>query len=101
MLIRGDEDVYCQMCGILPGDIDERTGRKARFSISLFPNNGIGRPRTDANLRILCSTCNQGAKNVTSEKPTSIWLLSQIRRAGMHEQKAVFDWLSKKFTKQD
>ena len=50
-----------------------------------------------SNLRALCSTCNQGAKNVTSEKPSRIWLLSQIRRAGLDEQRAVFDWLQKKF----
>jgi 5-methylcytosine-specific restriction endonuclease McrA len=50
-----------------------------------------------SNLRALCSTCNQGAKNITGEKPTSIWLLSQIRRAGQDEQRAVFNWLVKKF----
>jgi hypothetical protein len=50
------------------------------------------------NLRSLCSTCNQGAKNVTGEKPSTIWLLTQIRRAGMDEQRAVYDWLSRKFS---
>ena len=47
----------------------------------------------------LCSTCNQGAKNITGEKPTTIWLLSQIRRAGQLEQRAAFDWLAKKLTR--
>jgi len=36
-------------------------------------------------------------KNITSEKPTAIWLLGQVRRAGQDEQKVVFDWLLKKF----
>ena len=50
-----------------------------------------------ANLRSLCSTCNQGAKNITTERPSGIWLLAQIRRAGQDEQKAALDWLRKKF----
>jgi len=48
-------------------------------------------------LRTLCSTCNQGAKNVTTEKPSKIWLLSQVRRAGQDEQVAVLKWLREKF----
>jgi hypothetical protein len=50
-----------------------------------------------SNLRALCSTCNQGAKNITGEKPSAIWLLSQVRRSGIDEQRAVFEWLRKKF----
>lgn len=85
------------MCGISIGDIDEYTGEQAEFRAALVPNNGLGIVSIAPNLRILCSTCNQGAKNVTGEKPSTIWLLSQVRRAGIDEQKAVFKFLSKKF----
>jgi hypothetical protein len=30
-------------------------------------------------------------------KPTTIWLLGQIRRAGIEEQRSVFEWLRSKF----
>jgi 5-methylcytosine-specific restriction endonuclease McrA len=50
-----------------------------------------------SNLRTLCSTCNQGAKNITTEKPSTIWLLSQVRRAGQDEQRDVYNWLKQKF----
>lgn len=50
-----------------------------------------------SNLRALCSTCNQGAKNITAEKASTIWLLSQIRRAGLDEQRACYEWLRSKF----
>jgi hypothetical protein len=93
------DHVHCQMCGIIPGDIDEYTGGPARFYGEWIPNNGLSSDGRFPDLRILCSTCNQGAKNITAEKPTGIWLLSQVRRSGMQEQKAVFDWLSKKFGK--
>jgi len=84
------------MCGLTPGDIDPYTGRKVRLHIGHIKDKSLGGKDELSNLRALCSTCNQGAKNVTGEKPTAIWLLSQIRRAGQGEQKAVFEWLSKK-----
>ena len=87
----------CQMCGLTPGDIDPATGRKVRLHLGHIKDKSLGGKDELSNLRALCSTCNQGAKNVTGEKPTSIWLLSQIRRAGQDEQRAVFNWLLKKF----
>ncbi len=87
----------CQMCGLTPGDIDPTTGRKVRLHLGHIKDKSLGGKDELSNLRALCSTCNQGAKNVTGEKPTSIWLLSQIRRSGQEEQRAVFDWLRKKF----
>jgi len=87
----------CQMCGMTPGDIDPSTGRKVRLHLGHIKDKSLGGKEELSNLRALCSTCNQGAKNITGEKPTSIWLLSQIRRAGQDEQRAVFNWLVKKF----
>jgi 5-methylcytosine-specific restriction endonuclease McrA len=87
----------CQMCGLTPGDVDPATGRKVRLHLGHIKDKNLGGRDELSNLRALCSTCNQGAKNVTSEKATTIWLLSQIRRAGLDEQRAVFDWLRKKF----
>jgi len=87
----------CQMCGLTPGEIDPSTGRKVRLHIGHIIDKNIGGLDELSNLRALCSTCNQGAKNITSVKPPAIWLLSQIRRAGQEEQRAVLDWLLKKF----
>lgn len=87
----------CQMCGLTPGDIDPATGRKVRLHIGHIKDKSLGGKDELSNLRTLCSTCNQGAKNITGEKPTGIWLLSQVRRAGQDEQQAVLEWLRKKF----
>ncbi len=87
----------CQMCGLTPGEIDPATGRKVRLHIGHIKDKSLGGKDELSNLHALCSTCNQGAKNITAEKPTSIWLLSQVRRAGLGEQRAVFAWLRKKF----
>ncbi|MGD0619402.1 MAG: HNH endonuclease [Bryobacteraceae bacterium] len=87
----------CQMCGLTPGEVDPATGRVVRLHIGHIKDKSLGGKDELSNLRALCSTCNQGAKNITSEKPTTIWLLSQIRRAGQDEQLAVLKWLRKKF----
>jgi 5-methylcytosine-specific restriction endonuclease McrA len=87
----------CQMCGLTPGDIDPATGRRVRLHLGHIKDKSLGGKNELSNLRALCSTCNQGAKNITSEKPTAIWLLSQIRRAGQDEQRAALNWLQKKF----
>jgi hypothetical protein len=87
----------CQMCGLTPGEIDPYTKRKVRLHIGHIIDKSLGGKDELSNLRALCSTCNQGAKNITSEKPSSIWLLSQVRRAGIEEQRRVFEWLLKKF----
>jgi hypothetical protein len=87
----------CQMCGLTPGDIDPNTGRKVRLHVGHIVDKSHGGEDELSKLRTLCSTCNQGAKNIMTEKPSAIWLLSQIRRAGQDEQRAVFDWLRTKF----
>ena len=87
----------CQMCGLTPGDIDPATGRKVRLHLGHIKDKSLGGKDELSNLRALCSTCNQGAKNITGEKASAIWLLSQIRRAGQDEQRSVYDWLRKKF----
>jgi len=87
----------CQMCGLTPGDIDPHTGRKVRLHIGHIVDKSLGGKDELSNLRSLCSTCNQGAKNITLEKPSRVWLLSQIRRATADDQQAVREWLNKKF----
>ena len=87
----------CQMCGKTPSDIDEDTGRKVRLHVGHIVDKSLGGKDEVANLRTLCSTCNQGAKNITPERPTTIYLLGQVRRADIEAQRTVYGWLRTKF----
>ncbi len=86
----------CQMCGIGAGDPTD-DGRKARLHIGHIVDRDHGGRVELGNLRALCSTCNQGAKNISQEPPSWTWLLGQVRRATVHDQQAVLDWLKRKF----
>ena len=87
----------CQMCGLTPGELDPGTGRKVHLHIGHIVDKILGGKDELSNLRSLCSACNEGAKNVTQQKPSTIWLLSQVRPAGVEEQRAVHAWLASKF----
>ena len=53
-----------------------------------------------ANLRAICSVCNEGASNLTLNRPQAIKLLAQIRRAPATDQLDVLKWIIEKFPKQ-
>ena len=91
----------CRMCGIVAGDPDDRTGRPARLHVGHIVDKSQGGTDDEGNLRALCSVCNQGAKNITQEPPTHLWLMTQVRRAKEDHQRAVLDWLKRKFGKDE
>jgi hypothetical protein len=52
------------------------------------------------NLRAICSVCNEGASNLTLNRPQAIKLLAQIRRAPTSDQLDVLKWIVEKFPTQ-
>ncbi len=49
------------------------------------------------NLRAICTNCNEGLQNAALPKPDRIWLLSQVRRSTVSDQRVLLDWLKGKF----
>jgi len=91
----------CQMCGAVAGEPHSYDpSRKTRLHIGHIVDKSMGGTDNAYNLRALCSICNEGAANLTLDRPSHEKLLIQIRRATGADQLKVLEWLIKKFPKQ-
>ncbi|HMM78913.1 MAG TPA: HNH endonuclease [Pyrinomonadaceae bacterium] len=88
----------CQMCGAGAGDPDPFVpNRTVRLTMGHIIDKSKGGSDSPDNLRAVCSNCNEGLQNAGLMKPDRKHLLMQIRRATVSDQKAVLEWLIKKF----
>lgn len=80
----------CQMCGAVAGeDHPYDSGRKTRLHLGHIVDKSDGGGDVPSNLRALCSVCNEGASNLTLDRPSISKLLIQVRRAKTDDQIAV------------
>jgi rRNA maturation protein Nop10 len=88
----------CQMCGAEAGQPHPANpSRAARLHIGHIIDKSMGGTDDPGNLRAVCSVCNEGAKNLTPDRPSLKKLLIQIRRATGADQLAVLKWLAGKY----
>ncbi|MDP3330878.1 MAG: HNH endonuclease [Methylococcaceae bacterium] len=91
----------CQMCGAVAGELHPYDpSRKTRLHIGHIIDKSQGGDDSAANLRALCSVCNEGASNLTLDRPSIQKLLIQVRRAKGGDQVELLKWLIGKFPKQ-
>lgn len=91
----------CQMCGAVAGEAHPYdTTRKTRLHLGHVIDKSMGGTDDPANLRAICSVCNEGASNATLTRPDLQKLLVQVRRGTSQDQLEVMRWLLKKFPKQ-
>jgi hypothetical protein len=91
----------CQMCGAVAGEPHPYDPtRKTRLHIGHIIDKSMGGTDDPSNLRALCSVCNEGAANLTLDRPSHEKLLIQIRRAAGADQLEVLKWLARKFPDQ-
>lgn len=91
----------CQMCCAAAGEPHPfDVGRKTRLHIGHIIDKSIGGTDEPGNLRAICSVCNEGASNLTLNRPQAIKLLAQVRRAPSSDQLDVLKWMVKKFPNQ-
>lgn len=91
----------CQMCGAVAGELHAyNPSRKTRLHIGHIIDKSQGGDDEPSNLRALCSVCNEGASNLTLDRPTSQKLLIQVRRSRGSDQLELLKWLVDKFPKQ-
>jgi 5-methylcytosine-specific restriction endonuclease McrA len=90
----------CQMCGVAAGDPDPfHPGRTIRLTMGHIIDKSKGGEDTPNNLRAVCTNCNEGLQNAALPKPDQVWLLAQVRRATIEDQKVLLEWLQTKFSK--
>lgn len=87
----------CQMCGAVAG---EPHPYETRLHIGHIIDKSMGGTDDPANLRAICSVCNEGASNLTLDRPSYEKLLIQIRRATGADQIRALEWLVRKFPEQ-
>jgi len=91
----------CQMCGVAAGEPHPYdNNRKTRLHIGHIIDKSMGGTDEPNNLRAICSVCNEGASNLTLNRPDAIKLIAQVRRAPSKDQLDVLKWLIQKFPKQ-
>jgi hypothetical protein len=90
----------CQMCGAVAGEPHPYDpSRRTRLQIGHIKDKSMGGTDDPSNLRATCSVCNEGARNLTQDRPSARKLLIQVRRATIADQLAVLKWLNQKFAK--
>lgn len=88
----------CQMCGAVAGEPHPYDPtRKTRLHIGHVIDKSLGGSDDAANLKAICSVCNEGAANVTLQRPDLNKLLVQVRRATAVDQRELLKWLKAKF----
>lgn len=91
----------CQMCGAAAGEPHPyNAGRKTRLHIGHIIDKSMGGTDEPSNLRATCSVCNEGASNLTLNRPQAIKLLAQVRRAPTTDQLDILKWIVQKYLKQ-
>lgn len=91
----------CQMCGAAAGEPHPYdAGRKTRLHIGHIIDKSMGGTDEPSNLRAICSVCNEGASNLTLNRPQAIKLIAQVRRAPSADQLDILKWLVEKFPNQ-
>jgi len=68
-----------------------------RLQIGHIIDKSMGGKDEPGNLRAICSVCNEGARNLTLDRPSLQKLLIQVRRATGSDQLELLSWLLKKF----
>lgn len=91
----------CQMCGATAGEPHPYDPtRKTRLHLGHIIDKSMGGTDDASNLRAICSVCNEGASNITPDRPTFVKLKTQVFRATNETQLELLAVLARKFPKQ-
>lgn len=88
----------CQMCGAGAGEPHPfDPSRKTRLHLGHIIDKTMGGSDDPSNLRAVCSVCNEGASNITPDRPTVMKLKAQVRKARGDDQLELLKFLVVKY----
>jgi hypothetical protein len=88
----------CQVCGAGAGEPHPfDPSRRTRLHLGHIIDKSMGGTDDPSNLRAVCSVCNEGASNITPDRPSVLKLKAQIRKARGKDQLEILQWLIEKF----
>jgi hypothetical protein len=88
----------CQVCGAGAGEPHPfDLSRRTRLHLGHIIDKSMGGKDDPSNLRAVCSVCNEGASNITPDRPSVLKLKAQIRKARGADQLETLQWLNEKF----
>lgn len=91
----------CQMCGAGAGEPHPfNQGRKTRLHLGHVIDKTMGGTDDPSNLRAVCSVCNEGASNITPDRPSVLKLKAQLRKARGDDQLELLKFLIEKYPSQ-
>lgn len=91
----------CQMCGAGAGEPHPfDPSRKTRLHLGHIIDKTMGGTDDPSNLRAVCSVCNEGASNITPDRPTLMKLKAQVRKARGDVQLELLKFLIQKYPQQ-
>lgn len=91
----------CQVCGAGAGEPHPfDTSRKTRLHLGHVIDKTMGGTDDPSNLRAVCSICNEGASNITPDRPSVLKLKAQIRKARGDDQLEILRLLVEKYPNQ-
>lgn len=91
----------CQMCGAGAGEPHPFDPiRKTRLHLGHVIDKTMGGTDDPSNLRAICSVCNEGASNITPDRPSVLKLKAQLRKARGDDQLELLKFLIGKYPKQ-
>lgn len=88
----------CQMCGAGAGEPHPfDSSRKTRLHLGHVICKTMGGTDDPSNLRAVCSVCNEGASNITPDRPSVLKLKAQLRKARGDDQLELLKFLIDKY----
>ena len=85
------------MCGAQDGDPDEyHPGREVRLHVSRIISQSQGGAYDPSNLRVLCSMCYMGVRQLAPEPRSQGSILDILRQADHADQLKALEWLKEK-----